>query len=166
MKYAKADWPKISGLSQACGNLSRDITSPLGHNCPAAHREGSEPVRIDFGHDDPFRAAAGDLSGRSEHQTELRRVGAGGVEICVVARASRSFGNSPSATEMLFSSPLRHTVSFTVEPDAIAPICLARSWAYLTAWPLTAVITSPEITPAFAAGLPACGSVTSAPSSQ
>ena len=87
-----------------------------------------------------------------------------GPDSGMVVRASRSFGNSPSVSEMLFSSPSRHTVSFTLEPEVIAPICLARSRASLTAVLLTAVITSPERTPALAAGLPACGSVTSAPS--
>ena len=64
----------------------------------------------------------------------------------------------------LFSSPLRQTLSFASLPGAMAPICRARSRASLTAWPLTAVITSPESMPALAAGLPACGSATSAPS--
>jgi hypothetical protein len=47
------------------------------------------------------------------------------------------------------------------EPSCDA-LC-ARSRVSLTAVLLMAVMTSPEKTPAFAAGLPACGSVTSAP---
>src|SRR5262245_33963921 len=46
----------------------------------------------------------------------------------VVARASRWLGSSPSAMEKVFSSPLRHTVSFAVEPGAMLPICLAGLW--------------------------------------
>ena len=43
------------------------------------------------------------------------------------------------------------------------PICLARSLASFTALPLTAVMTSPAMMPALAAGPFSCGSETSAP---
>jgi hypothetical protein len=72
-------------------------------------------------------------------------------------------GSSPSEIENVFSSPLRHTVNFAVEPGAMLPICLARSLASLTGLPLTAVMTSPAMMPALVAGPSACGSATSAP---
>ena len=64
---------------------------------------------------------------------------------------------------MLCSASLRQIVSFTVAPGAMAPICLTRSRASLTASPFTAVMTSPERMPALAAGLSFSGSATSAP---
>src|SRR5215470_1373119 len=42
---------------------------------------GGKSIGVDLGHDHPFRAAAGDLSGRSEHQAELRHVGAAGAGV-------------------------------------------------------------------------------------
>ena len=55
-------------------------------------------------------------------------------------------------------------MTFTLESGAIPLIRLARSRAFLTGWPFTAVITSPDWMPAFTAGLSTCGSATRAPS--
>ena len=65
---------------------------------------------------------------------------------------------------MVFCSPLRQTLSLTLAPGAIAPIFLARSRESFTASPLTAVMTSPVLTPALAAGPSDCASSTMAPS--
>src|SRR6516165_6243844 len=46
---------------------------------------------------------------------------------------------------------------------AIMPMVRANSRASFTGAPLTAVMTSPDSIPAFAAGLPLCGSSTIAP---
>src|SRR5499427_3777495 len=157
-------WASLMALRTSAGVVTffpptSRMTSPVLKPCSEASPLGSTSVTTTPSEPLPATCPAG-ASIRPSFGTSVPV----GPESGMVARASRSFGNSPSVSEMLFSSPLRQTVSFTLEPDAIAPICLARSRASLTALPLTAVITSPERTPAFAAGLPACGSVTSAPS--
>src|SRR5262249_3611330 len=82
----------------------------------------------------------------------------------VAAGPAGGSGVRPRGRERFFSALLRHTVSFGGAPGAMPPICLARSLASLTGVPLTAVITSPAMIPALAAGPFACGSATSAPS--
>ncbi len=61
------------------------------------------------------------------------------------------------------SLPSRSTVIFTLVPGWSWAISLRRTLLSLTLSPLIAVITSPALTPAFAAGLPASTSPTSAP---
>ena len=80
------------------------------------------------------------------------------------ALACFSFGICWSVSDELFCSPLRRTLSVTLAPGDSAPIFLARSRESLTASPLTAVMTSPALTPALAAGPSACASSTMAPS--
>ena len=81
------------------------------------------------------------------------------------ARAWRcSFGSSPSVRLNAWGLPSRTISSLIEEPGAMAPMRLARSRASLTVLPSTETITSPALMPALTAGLPACGSATSAPS--
>src|SRR5262249_5673574 len=157
-------WASLMALRTSAGVVTffpptSRMTSPVLKPCSEASPLGSTSVTTTPSEPLPATCPAGaSIRPRCGPSAPL------GPESGMVARASRSFGNSPSVSEMLFFSLLRHTVSLTLEPESIAPICLARSRASLTAWPLTAVMTSPERMPALAAGLSACGSVTSAPS--
>ena len=64
---------------------------------------------------------------------------------------------------MVCSLPSRMTPNFTEVPGAVPLITLESAAASLTGLPSTEAMTSPERTPALAAGPSATGSATSAP---
>ena len=80
------------------------------------------------------------------------------------ALASFWFGMVASVTSIVLASPLRNTSSFTKEFGAMTEIWRASSRESFTEAPLTAVMTSPDLMPALAAGVSGWASSTSAPS--
>src|SRR5262245_43817759 len=126
---------------------------------------GGAALRIDAGHDHAFASGARHLAGRRERQAEARRVASGAVAFLGAGAGLALLRQLAEGDRQRLRLALAQQRELGGGARRHCADLLGEIAASLTASPFTDVITSPATMPALAAGLSACGSAMSAPSS-